>query len=72
MTADLYELVRLAADERKVLVAAMLNPPSPSARLKKAAEEYRAKLQNATWRFSIDECVTANYSQSYRRNGIDG
>ncbi len=38
-----YELVRLTADERKVFVSALLNPPAPGARLKKAAKAYRDK-----------------------------
>ncbi|MET3106000.1 uncharacterized protein (DUF1778 family) [Oxalobacteraceae bacterium GrIS 1.18] len=38
-----YELVRLTVDERNEFVTALLNPPAPSARLKKAAKAYREK-----------------------------
>jgi len=38
-----YELVRLTVDERNEFVTALLNPPTPNARLKKAAKAYREK-----------------------------
>jgi uncharacterized protein (DUF1778 family) len=41
-----YELVRLTVEERKIFVDALLNPPPPSARLKKAAKAYRAKAED--------------------------
>ena len=38
-----YELVRLTVDERTAFVTALLNPPAPSERLKKAAKTYKQK-----------------------------
>jgi uncharacterized protein (DUF1778 family) len=39
-----YELIRLTADERIAFVSTLLNPPAPSARLKKAAKAYKQKM----------------------------
>ncbi len=38
------ELIRLTREERDAFVAALLDPPEPSARLKSAAENYRKKM----------------------------
>jgi uncharacterized protein (DUF1778 family) len=38
-----HELIRLTADERTEFVKAMLTPPAPSDRLKKAAKAYKQK-----------------------------
>ncbi len=38
-----HELIRLTAEERTEFVKAMLNPPAPSDRLKKAAKAYKQK-----------------------------
>lgn len=37
------EIIRLSREEQKAFVAALLNPPEPGARLRKAVESYRHK-----------------------------
>ena len=36
-----YELIRLSREEQLAFVSALLNPPEPGARLRKAVESYR-------------------------------
>ena len=38
-----HELIRLARSEQAAFVSALLNPPKPGARLRKAVEGYRQK-----------------------------
>ena len=38
-----HELIRLSREEQLVFVSALLNPPEPGARLRKAVESYRQK-----------------------------
>jgi uncharacterized protein (DUF1778 family) len=38
-----HELIRLSREEQIAFVSALLNPPEPGARLRKAAESYRQK-----------------------------
>ena len=38
-----HELIRLSREEQLAFVSALLNPPEPGARLRKAVEAYRQK-----------------------------
>lgn len=38
-----HELIRLSREEQLAFVSALLNPPEPGARLRKAVESYRRK-----------------------------
>lgn len=38
-----HELIRLSREEQVAFVTALLNPPEPGARLRKAVESYRQK-----------------------------
>lgn len=38
-----HELIRLSREEQLAFVSALLNPPEPGARLRKAVESYRQK-----------------------------
>jgi uncharacterized protein (DUF1778 family) len=45
-TIEEYQAMKLSARDREIFIAALLNPPEPSARLKAAAKRYKKTVRS--------------------------